>query len=483
MKILQYKIVATILGMLFGTYSLTVSANYTQKNVSKVQEIIEAVISAYGGEEKLNGMNTIVTDYKIKTVQAGQSLKPEPPWDTRTGSRLDIYDFEHQIMINQTSGNGGGGGNPFSATTIIDGDNSYNLDNKSKTKVKISAANFDTSSGPGIRINGTLLAKKLIDNRNSSRFLDTVLFNSSKHDLVSFTLPGGPAITLYIDQKNHTISKSERVLGAFLVEYYFNDYKMVDGILFPHDNYYSINGDTAQTYSVKSYLVNSPVDKYKIVPENYTEQEAAPPTPMTTVDMGDGVYWITQNNQNSLFVEFNDHIVMLGGLPGVAQRIEEVRKVLPKKPIKLAVLTHHHNDHIGGSQEIQDAGIKFVTVEEHQQVVRDSLAENDQKSSTFDLVKGKRVYEDSSQRLELIDIGPTPHTEHLILPYLPKQGIIFESDHFNAPAVGPMPPRSPRLARLVQAIQERKLNVKKITSAHSPIVTTMQQLMESYNKK
>ena len=42
--------------------------------------------------------------------------------------------------------------------------------------------------------------------------------------------------------------------------------------------------------------------------------------------------------------------------------------------------------------------------------------------------------------VEILDIGPTAHTEHLLVAYLPEEGTLFEADHFALPASGPIPP-------------------------------------------
>lgn len=464
---------------LLSSYDVDAS-NYTQDNVRKSQQIINQTLTTYGGSEKISGFNSVIVDYAVTNVNAGQSRKPTPPWDESNSDRLDAFDFVNQIAVTRFSGSGGGGN--FAGTNVTNGENSANYNDILKTRSKTESPNFDVSAGPGLRTNATFLLKRLQQYAASARHLGEIKYDGSTHDLLSFTMPGGPALTLYIDQKTHRINKSERVSGPFLVEYFFKQYKEVDGILFPFSNSYTVDGLPAQTFNVESYKINQPLTKYTESPKDYFEIAATPAATMKTTDMGEGVYWVTQNNQNSLFVEFEDHLIMIGGLPGVTQRVAEIKKTLPEKPVKLTVMTHHHSDHIGGSQEIQDAGIKFVAAKQHEQVIRESLDEKDRKLAKFELIENKKTYQDGNQLLEIYDIGPTPHAEHMLLAYLPKQGIIFEVDHFGAPTSGPMPPRTPNIKRLVESIQQRGLKVKKITSAHSTVVATFEQLMESYNK-
>ena len=460
-----------------GTLS---ASNFTQENVQKSQEIINQTLQAYGGAEKIQGLDQLVVDYDVSNVAGGQSRKPEPPWDTSKGDRVTAFDFSNRITVTKFSGDGAGG--RFARTNIVNGEQSVNLDHILKTSAKVTAADFDRAAGPSLRSNGTLLLKRLQQFSGSARYLGETLLKNRKHDLLSFTMPGGPAITLYIDQKTHLINKSERMVGTLLVEYFFSDYKSIDGLLLPFENSYTVNGVPSQTFSAESYEINSPLDDLLAMPKDYQEITAAPPQDMKTHVLADGVYWVTQNSQNSLFVEFDDHVMMVGGLPGVTQRIAEIKKTVPDKPVKYTVMTHHHSDHIGGSQEVNDAGITFITVKEHQQVILEAISEKDRTKASFKLLKEHKVYADESQRLEIYDIGPTPHTEHFLLAYLPKQNIIFEADHFGVSATGPMPYRNPNIESLVESIKKLGLNVKHITSAHGNRATTFAQLMESYNK-
>lgn len=478
MKLLP--LVSGVVAMTTLTSFHVVASNYTQENVRKSQQIIDQTLAAYGGSEKIASFNSIIVDYTVTNVNAGQSRKPTPPWDESQNDRLDAFDFVNQIAV--TRFNGSGGGNIFAGTNVTDGENSANYNDILKTRSKVESPNFDVSAGPGLRTNATFLLKRLQQYAASARHLGEIEFDGSSHDLLSFTMPGGPALTLYIDQKTHQINKSERVSGPFLVEYFFKKHKQVDGILFPFENSYTVDGLPAQTFNVESYQVNQPLTRYTQMPKDYFDVAATAAGTMKTTNMGQGVYWVTQNNQNSLFVEFEDHLMMIGGLPGVSQRISEIKKTVPDKPVKYTVMTHHHSDHIGGSQEVQNAGIKFIASKAHEQVIRESLIEKDRKLAQFELIESKKIYQDKKQRLEIHDIGPTPHAEHMLLAYLPQQGIIFEVDHFGVPTSGPMPPRTPNIERLVESIKQRGLKVKKITSAHSSTVATFEQLMESYKK-
>lgn len=473
--------IKTLMAIVVSLTSLSLSAtNFTQQNVEKSQAIIAKTLEAYGGADNIRQLNQVVVDYDVLNVQGGQSRKPEPPWDTSTAKRTTGFDFANQITFTEGSSENAGARN-HNKTLALE-DKLVNVNYVLKTKTENPEPDFNVQAGPSLRSNGTLLAKRLQQFAGSARHMGEMQFKGAKHDLISFTMPGGPAITLYIDQKTSLINKSERVVGNFLVEYYFEDHKKVDGVLFPMKNSYTVDGDPAQTFTAKSYVLNKPLDEYLSIPGKFQLLDPPLPRDMKTHNLGDNVYWVTQNFQNSLFVEFKDYVIMVGGLAGVTQRIEEFRKSVPDKPIKHIVMTHHHSDHIGGSQEAFDAGMSFIAAEQHENVIREALAEEDRKSAKFEFVKDKRLFSDDSQRLEIIDMGPTDHTEHFLLAYLPEQGVIFEADHMQIPDSGPVPYRTDNSAAIVETIQKHKMKVKHIASAHAARTATLDELMKSYKK-
>src|SRR5438034_10548799 len=78
----------------------------------------------------------------------------------------------------------------------------------------------------------------------------------------------------------------------------------------------------------------------------------------------DGVFYIRGATHHSAAVEFADHVVVVEG-PLNEQRslavIAEVKKLVPNKPIRYLVNTHHHFDHSGGLRTYVDQGVTIIT--------------------------------------------------------------------------------------------------------------------------
>jgi len=137
-------------------------------------------------------------------------------------------------------------------------------------------------------------------------------------------------------------------------------------------------------------------------------------------------------------------------------------------------------DHLFAVGSLSDAGATILTVKGNTAAINRSL--NKGQKVKMEFVKNKRVFKSKSQTLEIIDIGLTPHAEHLLTAYLPKSGIVFEADHFGASATDPMSLASENTKALAAALKKHKLNVKRIASAHNPYVAGVEKLNEAMAK-
>ena len=137
-------------------------------------------------------------------------------------------------------------------------------------------------------------------------------------------------------------------------------------------------------------------------------------------------------------------------------------------------------DHVLAVSTYEQEGATVVAANAHEQVVRDA-ADNGELLD-FHGVDDRFVLEDNSRRVEIIDIGPTAHTEHLLVTWLPDDGILFEADHFAMPRSGPVPPAVSSTKSFAKALQENDISAKLIVSAHSPRPGTPDDLQDALDK-
>ncbi len=104
-----------------------------------------------------------------------------------------------------------------------------------------------------------------------------------------------------------------------------------------------------------------------------------PPAPPAAASerLANGVYRIT-GGYVALAVEFNDHILIFepaGQNEARAQAIiAEAKRVIPNKPIRYGVLSHHHFDHTSGIGAVVAEGITIVTHEVNEEFFENALS-------------------------------------------------------------------------------------------------------------
>jgi glyoxylase-like metal-dependent hydrolase (beta-lactamase superfamily II) len=182
-----------------------------------------------------------------------------------------------------------------------------------------------------------------------------------------------------------------------------------------------------------------------------------------------------------MFIEMQDYVIAVGGTSGSSQRIEKLREVIPEKPIKYGVITHHHFDHVIAVSAYEAEGATVLASTAHQAVVKKAAKDADKLK--LKKVDDKKVLKDKSRRIEIIDIGPTAHTEHLLVAYLPEESVLFEADHFSMPQAGPVAPAVPSTITFASALKKHRIKAKKFLSAHSPRVGTQEDLHEAITRE
>ena len=448
------------------------------KAVNRAGEVIDAALEAYGGATAIANLNSVARKSHFTTWATNQSRSPGPPWDENEQMNFAAIDFKQETFVGKNKGSGNGF--DFNGSQIIKGDEGWQVSYRAGTVTPLAEPDFDTTSGPFIRVTAPLLIKQLQERRHTSHWLGEVDFNGRPHDVITLVMEVGPALSLYFDQETHLLSRSERVLPPFgQVDYRFTDYETVEGIPFSKTFKLYVNDQPNVFIDIKSTQVNTPIDAYASVPDNLEWVEAAPPPPtdVEVQEFKEGVFLVGAGTTYAMFVEMEDHVVAVGGTAGIPERIKALREVVKDKPIKFGVMTHHHNDHVLGVPAYQDEGATVLTVKEHEAVVRAAAADAD--SLKVQLVEDRYVFDDGNRQLEIIDIGPTPHVKHLLVAWLPQEGIHFEADHFPNPTNGRMQPAQPVTKRLAEAIQQMDLDVKLIVGAHSPRVATIDDLRQA----
>ena len=175
---------------------------------------------------------------------------------------------------------------------------------------------------------------------------------------------------------------------------------------------------------------------------------AAPPALTVMPEkLGEGLYRFTAGNgsYDSVIVEFKDYIMMLEAGQSEARAlayVAEIKKMYPNKPIRYVMNTHPHSDHTGGLPVLVAEGATIITHKNNEEfferalntprtLLTDTLAKNPKKAKV-EAVGDKKVYTDGTRTVEFYHVPGAPHSNGLMIAYIPKEKVLFQGD-FSLP--------------------------------------------------
>jgi glyoxylase-like metal-dependent hydrolase (beta-lactamase superfamily II) len=265
------------------------------------------------------------------------------------------------------------------------------------------------------------------------------------------------------------------VLGDVKVETTFSGYKDFAGVLFPTRIEQRQAGHPVLDLNVSSVKAN--------VPTQIKAETAAAVPPTASELLGPGVYLVT-GGYAAIAIDFKDHITIIEGGQNDQRSlavIEEVKRLIPGKPITELVNTHPHFDHTGGVRAYVAEGATIVTharnvayfkriLANPHTLAPDRLATNP-RTPSFKAVDDKLTLSDGERTVELHHLRQFGHHDGAVVAYFPKEKILVQADAFNPPPapITKVPSNvNPYHVSLLANIERLNLTVDRIIPVHLP---------------
>lgn len=360
--------------------------------------------------------------------------------------------------------------------------------------------------------------------RNSStlQFVsNSATYSKRRQNVIAYTPPGEKVVLkLFFDAQTHLVSKFEYemefpTLGDALVEYTYSDYKQ-DPLLgwAPTRHAIKVAGSAAMEVNVTMGANTSDAEEMFKLPEfphPAAEETFQLPEQLRSligksdeiVEAAPGVNVMLAGGFTVMFVEFKDFILMveapashpsLTSIPGDNQpgstnlaedSIRRIRQKIPNKPFKYLAVSHYHSDHSGGARAFVAEGATILTTPSNKRffekmatsnysLVPDRLSRSP-RAATVETISKRRVITDGVRTVELINVGPNPHTQENLIVYIPREKILFQGDLFYFDLGAPFPPknRTNIMSFFAKWLKDNQLSPERIYSVHSHGFATM----------
>src|SRR5499426_1460995 len=469
----------------------------------------------------------------VKTIQysgtgwnaaVGQSFSPEEDWPrfevTRYTRTIDYDAKSSREELTRRQGNNpprGGGGTPLQGeqqqVAIVSGNYAWNMDGQNPVPqpgfylAGIPVAEFrqlDILLTP----HGFLKAAQTANPTAISLTLPGspgAITQSGKATLVSFTAMGKYRVNgTFNDENLLELVQTwipNPVYGDMLYELRYTNYKDFGGVKFPTVLHIH-QGDPRLSVAHNSMEitlnnVQPNVSVPAVTVPDAVQKAAGPRERAESQKLADGVWLIAGGSHNSLAVDFRDFVTVIEAPLNEDRSLAvlgEVSRLIPNKPIRYVVNTHHHFDHSGGLRTYLAQGATIVTHQANREYYEQVLFNPGTRTmmpdrfSTYypyfsggrrplpiEFVNQKYVISDGARTIELLPMQGNNHNGGMMLVYLPKEKILVNADMYTPPAQGaPAPAVNDNMRNLQQNIQRLKLDVAQHVPIHGQVGTAQQ---------
>lgn len=447
------------------SFVLTPHTTIAEEERLDLVALIDAVVAAYGGDALTSLSGYEITESYV-APNAGQSWHPDLTDIGRFNFRL-VHDLENNHIYQESWFNSPGG--RFPNITIVNDEGAWNVNLLGNRYGE--AANSDPYAIAGgiMRTTDTLLARELLRSREDAQHLGTTQWRNRDHEQVRIPFPQSPDLTLYIDRESQLISRMSREnpqIGT--LDYVFSGHQVVDGVTTAGSVNFSVAGAPNLLGTARNVNFNQPNEAgiFDLPAGLDAEGERVDDSGMVVNRLADSVYHIGQNGGYSVFVDTGREVIGAGGYPGLTQRLARFREETGNfRPLAYQVVTHHHQDHLGGMDEAVAMGATLVTVADTVSTLRDNSSTT-LADERFLLVDERLTLGVGDGEVQLFDVS-TNHSASNLLVYLRSQRILFMADHFGNPFAEGITTANSNTASMAAALAPLELDIRRIVTAHN----------------
>ncbi len=444
------------------------------------QQFTADAMQAVGGRSRVEAVKTVVAQGEGVNYNLGQDMRPEADTQqfavTNYTRQIDVANGRQRVEQTRTPKFGYfQGPQPQTQVQGLDGAVAYNINAQGQPSRVAPLGETDRQHEfyhhPLTLLRATLDPQTSVGNVR--------LVGSARQ--ADITTAAGPVLTMAIDAAGMPLSIASKAyhpnLGDVVMTTTFGGYDEVNGVRLPTQFTTTVDEFTTAEYRITSQSLDGEVGDLA-APAGIAGARPAPPAiNVTAQPVGKGVWLMGGGSHHSALIEFGDHLMLIDAPQSEARTlavIAKAKETVPNKPLTQLVTTHHHFDHTAGLRAAIAEGMNVITHAGNEDWVKrmasrphtlqpDTLAQKPTRL-VVETVDDEKAYSDPSMTVQLFHVAGNPHSDTMLMAYIPRERVLIEVDAYS-PGAGP----HIYAANLLENIQKRRLRVDRIVPLHGAI--------------
>ena len=465
-------------------FALLVIGACAEPPQSAEQQFIASVVTAMGGEDRIRAANTLVVEAEGRLVNLGQDIVPES-----TTKEFGISDVTITVDLNNVRSHTRQtrtplfpyflGQDPVQQVFGLDDGIAYNLNFDGSARRMPLHVGLERQSAyyhhPLTLVRAMLMGTAQIQGVSDHNGFKVAEVVTQDDKTLRIGLDPDTQLPVQIRSLDHHpyLRDVDRATK-------FSDFKTFDGLVLPTTVQKSVDEFTIANISLLSQTVDA--DNTDLAAPR--EAAAAPvptgpgPVEIAVEQIGEGVWFLVGRGYNSVVVEFADHLMLMeaSDVPHTVAALAKARELVPDKPVTQLVNSHYHFDHSAGIRTAIAEGLTIIThasneafyrrlAKQPSTIIPDQLAENPRDLS-IEAFEDKATYQDDSMTVEVYHLKGSPHTDGLIMAYVPSVRAVIQVDAFTPGS----PARQTSAPNLLENMRRHNLDVQHVVPLHNNIV-------------
>lgn len=442
------------------------------------QQFVDDAMTAVGGRAKVEAVKTIAIEGSGVNYNLGQDMKPEAHDQQFAISgylrKIDVAQGKQRVEQTRTPKFAYfQGQQPQTQVMGLDGDVAFNVNPQGAAARIAPAAEYDRHiefmHHPITALRAaTAPATKMSNVRTVGAVRQADFAFRDRSWTMTIDAAGVP---LSISTKSYQPN-----LGDVILTTTFAQYEDINGLKLPKVMSGKVDDFTTYEITASKQFVDSDLGNISAPPEVVKPAEVTAPNVVVT-PVGKGVWFLAGQSHHSVLVEFADHLMLIEAPQSEARTlavIAKAKETVKNKPLTQLVTTHHHFDHTAGMRAAIADGMTVITQAGNKAWVEgmarrshslqpDMLTKNASRLE-IESVDEEKEYKDASMTVQLFHVAGNPHSDTMLMAYIPSLRVLVEVDAFSPGAAV-----NPYAANLLENVTKRNLKIDRIVPLHGAI--------------